>query len=98
MLKEFKNGNIHIKLEKDDTGVGVIEKLYYNYDLAPETDEYCISNYAMASDWSYNGGYNYYTITSYDLAKLEEGKTVILTPITDTEYINEYILKEDMEG
>lgn len=94
MLKEYKNGNLHIKLEKNDTGLSVIEKLYLNYDLCPETDEYCISNYATASDWSYNGGYNYYRITSCDLLELEKGKTVILYPL-DEDYINEYILSED---
>lgn len=95
MLKEFKNGNLHIKLEKDDTGIDTIEKLYFNYDLHPESDEYCINNYATAADWSYNGGYNYYRITSYDLQDLENGKTVILYPLED-EYVNEYILN-DME-
>lgn len=94
MLKVFKNNNIHIKLEKDDPGLDVIEKLYFNYDLVPESDSYCISNYHTASDWSYNGGWNYYRITSLDLAALEEGKTVILYPL-DEEYINEYILNEE---
>ena len=93
MLKEFKNGNLHIKLEKDDTGLDVIEKLYFNYDLVPESDNYCISNYAMASDWSYNGGYNYYRITSYDLVDLESGKTVILYPLK-RDYVQEYILND----
>jgi hypothetical protein len=46
----------------------------------------------MAADWSYNGGWNYYTITSIDLMKLEEGKTIILTPLTQ-EYINEYLIE-----
>lgn len=95
MLKEFKNGNIHLKLEKDDVGIDTIEKLYFNYDLHPESEEYCISNYATACDWCYNGGYNYYTITSYDLQDLENGKAVILQPLPD-EYIKEYILN-DME-
>jgi hypothetical protein len=56
MLKVFKNGNLHIKLEKDDPGLDIIEKLFFNYDLCPVCDEYCLSNYAMAADWSYNGG------------------------------------------
>lgn len=93
MLKEFKNGNLHIKLEKDDTGLDVIEKLYFNYDLVPESDNYCLSNYAMASDWSYNGGYNYYRITSYDLVDLESSKTVILYPLK-WDYVQEYILND----
>ena len=93
MLKEFKNGNLHIKLEKDDAGLDVIEKLYFNYDLVPESDNYCISNYAMASDWSYNGGYNYYRIASYDLVDLESGKTVILYPLK-WDYVQKYILND----
>ena len=94
MLKEFKNGNLHLKLESDDTGIDVIEKLYFNYELVPESDEYCISNYATASDWSYNGGYNYYRITSYDLIALESGKTVILQPLK-WDYVEEYILNDE---
>ena len=95
MLKHFKNGNIHIKLEKEDVGLSVIEKLYFNYDLVPVSDDYCISNFATAADWAYNGGYNYYRITSYDLYNLEKGKTVILYPLDD-KYINEYILTDEM--
>lgn len=94
MLKEFKKGTIHIKLEKEDKGLSVIEKLYYNYDMFPVGEEYCISNYATAIDWSYNGGYNYYRITSYDLQRLEEGKTIILYPLPQ-DYINEYLLEEE---
>ena len=94
MLKEFKNGNIHIKLEKDDTGLDIIEKLYINYDLYPVSEEYCISNFATAADWCYNGGSAYYRITSYDLIALEENKTVILHPL-NWDYIEEYILNEE---
>ncbi len=94
MIKVFKNNNLHIKFEKDDSGNEAIEKLFLNYDLVPVSDEYCISNFAMAADWSYNGGWNYYRITSLDLVALEEGKTVILKPL-DEEYINEYILNEE---
>lgn len=90
MLKEFKNGNIHIKLESDDMGLEVIEKLYFNYDLYPVGDDYCISNDMTAADWCYNGGYNYYRITGGQLFDLEEGKTVILKPLP-IEYVNEYI-------
>ncbi|MGN1342050.1 MAG: hypothetical protein ACI4VL_02320 [Bacilli bacterium] len=97
MLKEYKNGNLHIKLENDDTGISVIEKLYYNYDLYPVNDEYCISNYMTASDYCYNGGSNYYRITGYDLLKLEEGKTIILYPLDD-DYINEYILNDNNDN
>lgn len=91
MLKEFKNGNIHVKLESDDTGLEVIEKLYFNYDLYPVGDDYCISNDMTASDWCYNGGYNYYRIMGCQLCELEEGKTIILRPLSK-EYIDEFIL------
>ena len=94
MLKEFKNGNIHLKLEKDDTGMDVIEKLYFNYDMFPVGDEYCIGNHDTACDWSYNGGSAYFTINGYDLVALEEGKTVILKPLS-WDYIEEYILNEE---
>lgn len=89
-IKEFKNGNLHIKLEKDEIAsiksgkTSVIEQIYYN-DFNPMGAEYCISNYAVASDWAYNGGYNYYSITSYDWDDLEKGKMVILKPLDTTD-------------
>ena len=94
MLKEFKNGNIHIKLEKDDTGLEVIEKLYFNYDLYAVGDEYCISNFDVASDWCYNGGSAYYRIAGHQLMDLEDGKTVILKPLP-WDYVEEYLLNEE---
>ena len=93
MIKHFKNGNIHIRIEKNDVGIDVVEKLYYNYVLYPVGDEYCISNYMSAQDWCYNGGMDYYCITSRDLYFLELGKTIILYP-HDEAYINEYFLEE----
>ena len=96
MLKEFKNGNLHIKFEEIELGLEPIEMLFLNYDLVPLTDEYSIGNYAMAADWSYNGGSAYYTITSYDLANLNDGKMVILKPLDQT-YIDKYLI-EWLEG
>lgn len=95
-VKQYKNGNLHLKLEKDDPGIGIIEKLYYNDDMYPVSDEYCISNFAMAADWAYNGGSDYFRITSYDLQELEEGKTIILHPL-DADYVQEYILNNEEE-
>lgn len=97
MIKQFKNNNLHIKFDSYDEGIGVVEKLYLNYDLCPICDEYCISNFAMASDWSYNGGYNFYTITSYDFDDLESGKTVILKPLSK-KYMEENYKGSDYYG
>lgn len=94
MLKEYKNGNIHIRLEKDDTGLDVIEKLYFNYDMYPVGGEYCISNDCTACDWSYNGGSAYFRINGYQLFDLEEGKTIILQPLP-WDYVEEYLLSEE---
>lgn len=92
MIKQFKNRNLHIKFEDTDIGSTALEKLCLNYDMYPVGDEYCISNYATAIDVCYNGGSDYYTVTSYDLHDLESGKEVILQPLTD-DYIQE-IVKE----
>ena len=94
MIKQFKNGNIHLKLEKDDSGLDVIEKLYFNYDMYPVGDEYCISNDMTAADWSYNGGSHYFRIMGCELFELDEGKTIILKPLPN-EYIEEYLLTEN---
>ena len=95
MLKVIKNGNIHLKIEKDDAGLSIIEKIYFNYDLYPVGEEYCISNYATACDYCFNGGSNYYTISSIDLFNLEAGKTIVLYPLQEN-YINEFLLNEEV--
>lgn len=89
MIKHYKNGNLHIKFEPDFSGLDTIEKIYFNFDMHPVTSEYCISNYDTASIWSYNGGYSYYEITSYDLVALEAGKTVILKSLPDS-FLNNF--------
>ena len=96
MLKEFKNGNLHLRIEKDDKGIDVIEKMYFNYDFYPVGEGYYLNNYTYAEDWCYNGGSNYYRIDSWDLYNLENGKTVILYPLED-KYVNEYILNDAEE-
>lgn len=94
MLKEFKNGNIHIKFNSDELEYDVFETLYEGYDIYPVTNPYSISNFAMASDFSYNGGSAYYRITSYDLDNLKAGKTVILQPLSE-DYIKENQLDDE---
>lgn len=93
IIKQFKNGNLHIKREVDDAGLDGIELLYYNADMHPVSEEYCISNYATASDWEYNGGYDYYRVTSYNLIDLEDFRTAILKRLDD-KYVQEYIIPE----
>lgn len=93
IIKQFKNGNLHIKREVSDAGLEGIELLYYNADMHPVSEEYCISNYATASDWEYNGGFDYYRVTSYNLIDLEDFRTAILKPLPE-KYIQEYILPE----
>ena len=95
-VKQYKNGNLHLKLEKDDPGIGIIEKLYYNADMYPVSEEYYTYNFATASDWCYNGGSDYFSITSYDLQELEEGKTIILHPLYAA-YLEEWILNNEEE-
>lgn len=90
MLKQFKNGNIHIKFDGDETGFDVIEKLYFNYDMWPVGDEYCISNDMTAADWSYNGGSHYFRIMGCELVDLEEGRTIILKPLPREDWENIY--------
>lgn len=88
MINQFKNGNLHIKFDKYDSGETIMEKLGIDYDLYPISEPYCLGNDCMAYDFIYNGGEYFYTISSYDIKKLNEGKTIKLIPIKDKEYID----------
>ena len=97
MIKEFNN-TLHIKLDKEEieevkkNNYNEIETLCYLYNFSPISDEYCISNFDMAIDFEYNGGYNYYSISFNDLHKLKKGKMIIIRKLPKR-YIKEYILK-----
>ena len=99
MKKLYKNGNLHIRLtfehlkevKKHDNIIEVLTD--FEYDLIPVSDSYCMSNYTEAFDVEFNGGYSYYTVTDYDLIKLQEGKTSILKPLDD-DYVQEFIVND----
>lgn len=97
MIKEFKN-TLHLKLEKEEKEESKkysdVETLCYIYDFYPVSDNYCISNYMMAIDFSYNGGSDYFRITFEELEKIKKGKMVILKKL-DKKYVNEFILNEE---
>lgn len=84
--KYFKNGNLHLKLENDELNENIT--FYFIYvvsdsikELYPVSEIYNISNYETACIFQYNGGYEYYEISSSDLKMLKEGKTIILYPL-----------------
>lgn len=98
MLKEFKNGNLHLKLEKETitdvkTFGSLILYLYNEFDFFPIGEEYNISNYDIGINLCYNGCYSYYSINGYHLRKLQAGKTIILYPLEES-YINEVLENE----
>lgn len=99
MIKVFKNNNLHIKFEKEEIEaikngkMSDLEIFMYNYDFAPVGEEYCISNYDMAVDVSYNGGWNYYRLIYSKLYELCTGKMIVLKPHTK-KYYNEFLKKE----
>lgn len=77
-IKEFKNGNLHIKYSADhnewETLSGILEWL----DCYFVGEEFCLGNYDMGRMI-----YNVYSDLVYvfrfgDIEKLEEGKTLIL--------------------
>ena len=94
MLKEFKNGNLHVNLKNEYWCHTLIETIYCCFDLHPINDRYNIGNDCIAIDLCYNGGSNYYRLTSYDMKKLKEYKTIVLHPL-DEQYIKEYILNNE---
>lgn len=106
MITVFKNNNLHIKLDTDELEdikkgkLSDIEVIFYNYDFTPVGEEYCISNYDMAIDVAYNGGWNYYRFPYSKIEDLKQGKMIILYPHTQ-KYYNEYLkqyFEDDGEG
>lgn len=101
-VKLFQNNNLHLKLTKQDikeykkSSFSKIEYIFYKFDLMPIGDEYCISNYDMAVDISFNGGYKFYKFCYSFINELFNNKTIILKPHTQ-KYYNEF-LKEMLEN
>lgn len=101
-IKTFKNNNLHIKFNKEDikdfekSNLSEFEFIFYNLDLCPIGEEYCISNYNMAIDVSYDGGWNFYRFNYNCIEKLFDCKMVILKPHSE-KYYNEF-LKEELEA
>lgn len=96
MIKQFSK-SIHLKLSKEELeenkNLSDVETLCFLFDINPIGESYCISNYEMAFDIEYNGGFNYYRVTFRDLAKLKQGKLVILYELPQ-KYIEEVIWEE----
>ena len=98
-IKIFKNNNLHINFSKNDieefknSKLSDIEYIFYNLDFIPIGEEYCISNYEMAVDIAYNGGWNFYRFNYNYIKELLNCKTIILKPHTK-KYYNEHLKKE----
>lgn len=97
--KYFSNGNLHLKKCKNENEEITFSNIYLFSDsicdLITVSNLYYISNYAAAMIYSYSGGFKYYELTSFDLLKLNEGKTIILKPLIDSEiemYISEGVI------
>lgn len=95
----FKNNNLHLKLNNADikefkeSKLSEIEYIFYTFNFVPIGEEYCISNYEMAVDIAFNGGWNFYRFNYSFINELLNGKTVILKPHTN-KYYNEFLKKE----
>lgn len=95
-IKQFRNNNLHIKFNKTDINeyknshLSDIEYIFYNLDFSPVGEQYCISNYEMAVDVAYNGGYNFYRFNFSNIDKLLNCKQIILKPHTQT-YYNKFL-------
>lgn len=79
MLKQFKNGNLHLNKKGENLNT---YNFYEVFDLLPIGEWYCLGNDCMAITLMYNGGSSYYTFTTYDMNKFKAGKTIILYPIS----------------
>lgn len=96
--KYFKNDNLHLKLEADELDKNIT--FYFIYEASDSIRElyrvsevYNISNYEIACIFQYNGGMQYYEISSRDLEKLSNGKTVFLKALK-YDSIKDLIYKE----
>lgn len=95
-IKIFKNNNLHIKLSKNDleefkkSNLSDIEFIFYNLDFCPIGEEYCVSNFDMAVDIAYNGGFNFYRFNYSFIDKLLSGQLLILKPLSK-KYIEDFL-------
>ena len=77
-IKEFKNGNLHIKYSTDHNEWEMLSGILERLDCYVVGEEFCLGNYDMGCMI-----YNAYSDLVYifrfgDFEKLEEGKTIIL--------------------
>lgn len=82
--KVFKNGCLHLKLEKKESVKNFID-IYELSDpiisLLPIGEVYNIGNYNTALIFEYNGGSAYYEIQQADFKTLNNFKTLFLKPL-----------------
>lgn len=106
IIKEFKNGNFHVKYENDDTIPTSIDSVLV--DLLQEID--MCDMYLISETWeslsNFNAGvtvYNIrldklYIIADYNIAALRAGKMITLKGFKpdkyDREMINDYLNEE----
>ena len=105
-VREFKNGNYHIKYEKDDVISTSLDSILI--DVIQELD--MCDMYFISETWQSLSNYNAYVdvynirlnklyiIADYDVAALKAGKMIFLKGFTpdkyDMEVINEYLYQE----
>ena len=100
-MKKFKNGNINIKLENNDTMIKsyyhAIEVIGNELDFCTLDDteevqhnEYCLGNDCIAYDLYHNGDDSIiYRFSSYVCEKLLQGKTIKLHASINNDICNE---------
>lgn len=89
MLKREFDGSLLLQLDGSDTVYDSwVETLCFNYDFLPVGEEYCIGNYGVGCDLQFNGGSDYVSINSYQIAKFLKGEEIRLVPCLD-EYVKE---------
>lgn len=89
MLRREFDGSLLLQLDGSDTVYNTwVETLCFNYDFQPVGEEYCVGNYCIGVDLEFNGGSDYVSINSYQIAKFLKGEEIRLYPLPD-EYVQE---------
>ncbi len=89
MLRREFDSSLLLQLDGSDTVYNSwVETLCFNYDFLPVGEEYCVGNYGVGFDLEFNGGGDYFSINSYQIAKFMKGEEIRLVPFLD-EYVQE---------
>ena len=105
-VREFKNGNFHVKYENDDVIPTSLDSCLVDLVLNLDMSDMCMISETWESLSNFNAGVTFYNIrldrmyivADYEIAALKDRKMITLEPITldsyNRELINDWLNQE----